>query len=239
MGEVVKGNDTRLGNARAPTAHAHDDLYFTETEVTNALALKANLASPNFTGTVGGITAAMVGSPSGSGASSGTNTGDQTNITGNAGTVTTNANLTGHVTSSGNAAVLGSFTLAQLNTAVSDADVAKTATNTFTGAQIGAVTALTSTAASIAINLALGNHFSHTTSENTTLAAPTTPVAGQSGVITVTQGATARLLAYNTFWKFPGGTIPTLTATVGAVDVFAYNVESASRATCQLLKDVK
>lgn len=37
------------------------------------------------------------------GNTSGTNTGDQTNITGNAATVTTNANLTGDVTSSGNA----------------------------------------------------------------------------------------------------------------------------------------
>jgi hypothetical protein len=42
------------------------------------LALKANIASPTFTGTVGGITAAMVGAPSGSGTSSGTNTGNQT-----------------------------------------------------------------------------------------------------------------------------------------------------------------
>ncbi len=41
-----------------------------------------------------------------SGTSSGTNTGDQTNISGNAATVTTNANLTGEVTSTGNAAVL-------------------------------------------------------------------------------------------------------------------------------------
>jgi len=57
-------------------------------------------------------------------------------ITGNAATVTTNANLTGHITSTGNAAILGSFTLAQLNTAVSDADVARTdAANTFTGIQ--------------------------------------------------------------------------------------------------------
>ncbi len=54
------------------------------------------------------------------GNTSGTNTGDQTNITGNAATVTTNANLTGHVTSVGNAAVLGSFTSAQLKAAVSD-----------------------------------------------------------------------------------------------------------------------
>jgi hypothetical protein len=49
-----------------------------------------------------------------------------TNITGTganftAGNVTTNANLTGHITSSGNAAILGSFTVAQLSTALSDA----------------------------------------------------------------------------------------------------------------------
>ena len=54
--------------------------------------------------------------------------GVATNLTGTAagltaGNVTTNANLTGHVTSTGNAAVLGSFTVAQLNTAISDADV--------------------------------------------------------------------------------------------------------------------
>jgi len=41
-------------------------------------------------------------------------------LTGNADTVTTNANLTGHVTSVGNAAVLGSFTSAQLATALTN-----------------------------------------------------------------------------------------------------------------------
>lgn len=64
-----------------------------------------------------------------------------TNATGTAsgltaGTVTTNANLTGHVTSTGNATVLGSFTVAQLNTALSDGTVATgggTATGTNTG----------------------------------------------------------------------------------------------------------
>ena len=44
-------------------------------------------------------------------------------LTGNASTVTTNANLTGHVTSSGNATTLGSFTVAQLSTALSDATI--------------------------------------------------------------------------------------------------------------------
>ena len=117
--------------------------------------------------------------------------------------------------------------------------VAKLTTNTFSGAQIGTVTALTSSGAAMAINLATNNNFSHTTSENTTLSSPSNPVAGQSGVIVITQGATARTLAYNTFWKFAGGTVPTLTATVSAVDTFAYYVESATRATCQLIKDVK
>lgn len=64
-----------------------------------------------------------------------------TNCTGTAsgltaGTVTTNANLTGHVTSTGNAAVLGSFTVAQLNTALSDGDIA-TGGGTATGSNTG------------------------------------------------------------------------------------------------------
>jgi hypothetical protein len=42
---------------------------------------------------------------------------------GNAATVVTNANLTGHVTSVGNAAVLGSFTTAELNAAISDGSI--------------------------------------------------------------------------------------------------------------------
>lgn len=45
------------------------------------------------------------------------------NVTGNADTVTTNANLTGHVTSVGNTASLGSFTIANLSTALSDATI--------------------------------------------------------------------------------------------------------------------
>jgi len=54
-------------------------------------------------------------------------TGTAANLTaGNAtlaATVTTNANLTGHITSSGNAATLGTFTAAQLSSALSDASI--------------------------------------------------------------------------------------------------------------------
>ena len=58
------------------------------------------------------------------GATSITSTAFVGDLTGNADTVTTNANLTGHITSVGNAAVLGSFTKAQLDTAISDGTVA-------------------------------------------------------------------------------------------------------------------
>ena len=61
------------------------------------------------------------------GALTGNVTGDASgssgSCTGNAATVTTNANLTGHITSTGNAAILGSFTVAQLSTAISDASI--------------------------------------------------------------------------------------------------------------------
>jgi len=63
------------------------------TLITPALGTPSDLVATNATGTASGLTA---------------------------GNVTTNADLTGHITSTGNAAVLGAFTLAQLNTAVSD-----------------------------------------------------------------------------------------------------------------------
>jgi hypothetical protein len=56
------------------------------------------------------------------GTHSGTNTGDQTNITGNAATVTTNANLTGPVTSVGNATTIADAELAALAGLTSAAD---------------------------------------------------------------------------------------------------------------------
>ncbi len=60
---------------------------------------------------------------------SGTNTGDQTNVTGNAATVTTNANLTGPVTSTGNATAIGAGVIT--NAMLANGDVANlSGTNT-------------------------------------------------------------------------------------------------------------
>ena len=79
----------------------------------------ANLLDKTATEAVTGqytFTAPILGTPA---------SGVATNLTGTAagltaGNVTTNANLTGHITSVGNAAVLGSFTSAQLATALSN-----------------------------------------------------------------------------------------------------------------------
>ena len=111
-------------------------------------------------------------------------------------------------------------------------------TQSFTKAQRGTPVALTD-AATIAVDLSLGNNFTVTLAGNRTLGAPTNVTAGQSGVIVVTQDGTgSRTLAYNSVYKFAGGTAPTLTTTASAVDVLAYYVESASRITVTSLLNV-
>lgn len=109
----------------------------------------------------------------------------------------------------------------------------------FTKAQRGAVVALTD-AATIAVDLSLGNNFSVTLGGNRTLGDPTNVTAGQSGFIVVTQDGTgSRTLAYGgTKYKFAGGTAPTLTTTAAAVDVLAYYCESATRITVTSLLNV-
>ena len=110
----------------------------------------------------------------------------------------------------------------------------------YTKAQRGTPVTLTD-AATIAVDLSLGNNFAVTLAGNRTLGDPTNVTAGQSGVIVVTQDGTgSRTLAYaGTKWKFAGGTAPTLTAGVGgAVDVLAYYVESSTRITVTSLLNV-
>lgn len=110
---------------------------------------------------------------------------------------------------------------------------------TFTAGQRGGVSALTS-ASTITPNLATANNFSLTLDTNATLANPTNIVAGQSGVILITQDSTgSRTLAYGTYWKFAGGTAPTLTTTASAVDALVYYVNSSTAITATLINDIK
>ena len=101
------------------------------------------------------------------------------------------------------------------------------------------VTALTD-GATITPDFDDANNFSVTLGGNRTLANPSNCTAGQSGIITITQDGTgSRTLAYGSYWKFSGGTAPTLTTTASAVDVLAYYVESATRITATLITDTK
>lgn len=108
----------------------------------------------------------------------------------------------------------------------------------FTAAQRGTVVALTD-ASSIATDLSLGNNFSVTLGGSRTLANPTNIVAGQSGVITITQDGTgSRTLAYGSYFKFAGGSAPVLSTAAGAVDDLAYYVESSTRIVAKLIAGV-
>ena len=104
----------------------------------------------------------------------------------------------------------------------------KNAVGTFTAAQRGEVTALTS-ATTITIDMADSNNFSVTLAHNATFANPSNLTAGQSGSIFITQDGTgSRTGSWGSQWDFVGGTAPTLTTTAAAVDRIDYVVRSAS-----------
>ena len=109
----------------------------------------------------------------------------------------------------------------------------------WTKSQAGAITTLTYSA-TLTVDLSLSNNFAVTLAGNATLAAPTNVVPGQSGAIRVTQDATgSRTLAYNTIFKFSGGTAPVLTKTAGATDILTYYVLSATEIMVSVIPNVK
>jgi len=82
--------------------------------------------------------------------------------------------------------------------------------------------ALTSSAASIAWNLATAQSASHTFTENTTLANPTNMVNGGTYVLRLTQHASSpKTLAFGSAYKWSGGA-PTISSTNGAVDILTF-----------------
>ena len=111
---------------------------------------------------------------------------------------------------------------------------------TFTAAQRGTVSALTS-AATVTPDFAVANNWSLTLANNVTLANPTNLTAGQSGSIVITQAASGGpyTVSFGANWKFPGGTAPTKTSTASSVCVVVYYVESATRITARMINDVK
>ena len=108
----------------------------------------------------------------------------------------------------------------------------------FSAAQRGSITALTS-AATVTPDFAVANNFSLTLGHNATLANPSNLTAGQSGAIFITQGSgTAYTLAYGSYWDFSGGTAPTVTSTLSAVDLLVYTVRSTTSIHAQLITNL-
>lgn len=84
-------------------------------------------------------------------------------------------------------------------------------------------------AATIALDLSTGIHFTVTLAGNRTLAAPTNGKPGQEGFIRVVQDGTGgRALSFAAAYKFPDlATAPSLNTAAGAVTLLRYHVSAA------------
>jgi len=108
-----------------------------------------------------------------------------------------------------------------------------------TGGAAANITAL-SDGATITIDMATACHHSVTLGGNRTFAAPSNQVVGQAGSIFITQDGTgSRTAAFNSAFKFVGGTAPTLTTTAAAVDRIDYVILSSNVIHCAVSLDVK
>ena len=136
-GTVAAGNDSRLTDSRTPTTHA-------TSHVTGGSDVIATAVAGGNAGLLSGSDKTKLDN------TSGTNTGDQTNISGNAATVTTNANLTGDVTSVGNATTLAAGSAAALNSGT----LAAARMPALTGDVTTAAGAVATTIATAAVTLA-------------------------------------------------------------------------------------
>ena len=108
-----------------------------------------------------------------------------------------------------------------------------------TGGAAANITAL-SDGATITIDMATACHHSVTLGGNRTFAAPSNQVVGQAGSIFITQDGTgSRTAAFNSAFKFVGGTAPTLTTGAGLTDRIDYIIKSSNVIHCAVSLDVK
>ena len=90
------------------------------------------------------------------------------------------------------------------------------------------ISALTSSA-NITIDMDTAQNHSVTLAHNTTFENPSNMNVGQTGSIIITQDGTgSRTASFGSYWKFAGGTAPTLTTTASAVDRIDYIIVSST-----------
>jgi hypothetical protein len=225
--------DTKL--ATIATAGKVSNSATTAVSTNTASAIVARDSSGNFS--AGTITAALTGTASSATALATARTIQGVSFDGTANITVATAGSGISVTGT---AIANTGVLSVNGNAGTISNVAVTnAVQSFTVAQRGTITALTD-GATITPDFAAANNFSVTLGGSRTLANPTNLTAGQSGTIVITQDGTgSRTLAYGSYFKFAGGTAPTLTTTAAAVDVIGYFVESSTRITARILNDVK
>jgi predicted acyltransferase (DUF342 family) len=99
---------------------------------------------------------------------------------------------------------------------------------TLDGSSLATIGTLTD-GATITPNFDTNQNFSVTLGGNRTLANPSNIDAGQTGSIFVVQDGTgSRTLSFGSYWKFAGGTPPTLSTAAGSVDRIDYIVYTAT-----------
>tara|TARA_R110002167_G_scaffold309654_1_gene514563 strand:- start:62 stop:1396 length:1335 start_codon:yes stop_codon:yes gene_type:complete len=92
-------------------------------------------------------------------------------------------------------------------------------------------------AASVTSDFDTAQNFALTLAGNRTLSAPSNVDPGQVGSIFIIQDGTgSRTLAYNTIWKFAGGTVPTLSTAAAAIDRLDYIVQTSTAIEALLTK---
>lgn len=81
----------------------------------------------------------------------------------------------------------------------------------------------------VSLDFSTGNNFTTILNGNVSIANPTTPQPGQSGIIYIRQDGTgSRTMSFNSNWDFVGGTVPTLSTAASAVDALIYNVQTST-----------
>lgn len=141
------------------------------------------------------------------------------NTTGNAATVTTNANLTGVITSTGNATAIAS------QTGTGSTFVVQTQPTLI--APLPETVAQSAASGTVTFNLATGNvqnfTFSGTTGSDAVTLALSNPTTNQVFLISITQnsGGSGTVTWFSTI-RWAGGTAPTLTTTASKRDTFGF-----------------
>ena len=174
-------------------------------DIVTAIATKADIASPTFTGVV------TAPSPMTLGGVSMTATAAELNILDGV-TATT--------------AALNYLDIATLGLTAASKAVTADANGVVThdAGTSGEYTAVTSSSNAVSLNLQLGDNFSHDLTENTTISFANPAASGKVSTATlrIIQGSTARTITWHSSIKWAGDEAPTLSTGDDDVDVFVF-----------------